>query len=176
MSKIELYDKIFYTASENMKKGGKAFSFTKSALDCIVCKEPDKINVNEFLELNSTEYVEALYVRCLNGLPNSIAYSKMKELSEQYDQDGLFAKYIFLVYVTYSAEFRSMNRRVVGMNELRDKVISNSSVRERLFVRRKEISARIRGVIKRYFFIPMWKVMPEPVKKKIRRLRNRESV
>lgn len=175
MGKIELYDRIFFTANENMKKGGSAFTFSKVALECILCKEPDKLDVNEFVELNPKEYIEALYVRCLNGLPNAKAYSKMEELLVLPKGGELFAKYIFMVYVVYSAEFKSMNRKMTGMKKLRENVLINSSLSGKLYIYRKEISARIRGVAKRYLLVPMWNITPESLKKKVRSIRNREN-
>lgn len=156
MMELKLYDKIFDVANGKMQEHGLEFCFGREAFQCILHKNPNVISVEEFMELGAKDFVDAVYLRCLNRLPNSFAYNQMKKYSQDLASDLLLKKYILLMNVNRSAEFKTMHKRIEGVEWLRKEVIKNGTGKTRLRLMDAECKAGIKYVLKKYFISPIW--------------------
>lgn len=153
---MKLYDKIFDVANGKMQEHGMSFSFGREGFMSILHKNPNVISAEEFLSLDAKNFVDAVYLRCLNRLPNSFAYNQMNKYSADSETDLLLKKYILLMNVSRSAEFRTMHKRIDGVEWLRKEVVKNGSFKTKCRLKGAECKAGVKYVIKKYFILPVW--------------------
>lgn len=153
---IKLYDKIFQVANGKMQEHGMEFSFDKKAFDCILYRNPNIIRVEEFLDLEPRDFVDAVYLRCLNRLPDTRAVQRMMEYMDGAEQKKLLRKYLLLMSINRSAEFKAMHKKIEGVEWLRAEVLKNSPFITRCRLRASEAKASVKQMIKKYLFLPIW--------------------
>ncbi len=153
---MKLYDKIFEVANGKMQEHGMEFSFDKRAFDCILYRNPNEISVKEFLELDAGSFLNAVYLRCLNRLPDALAYRQISGWESQSDKQLLYKKYLMLMNVSLSAEFRVLHKKMEGVEWLRKEVLKKGTFQTRLYLSAAECKACVKRVIKKYLFQPVW--------------------
>lgn len=153
---MKLYDKIFEVANGKMQEHGMEFSFDKKAFDCILYRNPNEISVKEFLELDAGSFLSAVYLRCLNRLPDVLAYRQIDGWESQSEKQLLYKKYLVLMNVSLSAEFKSLHKTIEGVEWLRKEVIKKGTFRTRLYLGAAEWKAGVKRVIKQYLLWPIW--------------------
>ena len=153
---MKLYDKIFDVANGKMQQYGMEFSFDKKTFDCILYRNPHSIQVQEFLGMQPKDFVDAVYLRCLNRLPDARAIRKILRRMNGTENKILLRKYILLMNVSRSAEWKSMHKKIEGLVWLRTEVLKNGSFTIHCHLRASEAKAEIKRVIKKYLFMPVW--------------------
>jgi len=153
---IKLYDKIFDVANGKMQEHDMEFSFDKKVFDCILYQNPNVIRVEEFLDLMPKDFVDAVYLRCLNLLPDTRAVQRMMRYMDGAENKILLRKYLLLMSVNRSAEFKGMHKRLEGVEWLRAEVLKNSPFTTRCRLRASEAKASVKQVVKKYLFLPIW--------------------
>lgn len=169
----KLYDKIFDIADTKMREHEMQFSYSKKAFDSILYHDPDVVRVDEFTDMDLRDFVDALYLRCLNRLPDSLAYELMERCSNR-SCDAALGKYILLTNVYNSVEFKKMGKTLVGQEEMRQKLLQNGSLVTKLVMQRGKLIIKIKYFAEKYFVYPIWRKTPNSIKNIIRRLMNRE--
>lgn len=169
----KLYDKIFDIADTKMREHEMQFSYSKKAFNSILYHNPVVVHVDEFTDMDIKDYLDALYLRCLNRLPDSFAY----ELMEQYTNnsyDVFLGKYILLSNVSNSIEFMKMGKTLVGQEEMRQNLL-NGSLKTRILLRRMELLIQVKYYLEKYLLFPIWRRIPDGIKNIIRRVMSREK-
>lgn len=171
---IKLYDKIFDVANSMMQQHGMEFSFGREVFASFLDKDPNVIQVSEFKELEAADFVGAVYLRCLNRLPDAMAYRQLDYFNTGSEDNILYGKYLILVSVSYSAEFQELHKKLEGLKELRTEILRKCSLKIKCRLRWAEFSAENKCFIKKYFLFPIWRRLPEKSKKAIRTFLKRE--
>lgn len=164
---MQLYDKIFQVANENMQTSGQEFSFGKMAFESILYKNPGLIEASEFRDMPREEFLPAVYLRCLNRLPDSSAKKIYENLLKQNNEDEMYVYYAILTTVGASTEFKNLNKKLVGLLEWKF-VMKGRGVTYRFKVKWLEVKAKLKYLFHHYIFEPIWKRLPNNVKNVIR--------
>lgn len=171
---MQLYDKIFQVANENMTSSGLKFSFGKTAFESILCKNPELIEVSEFDTVAREEFLTAVYLRCLNRLPDCEIEKYYSKLLEITDGDDEYTRYSIFNTITKSIEFKNLDKKIEGLKEMRRAVKHRTyicCIRAHIF----QIKAECVLIIHDYFFEPIWKRLPNSFRNVIRVICGREK-
>lgn len=166
---ISIYRKIFDLANDNMKKHGEAFRYSYKAFSVFIGKSPNLVHTDEFFGLDKEDYLAALYLRCLNRLPDEGSY-KTYENVEKETKD--FMQYMVLSGVIQSAEFMTLNKKVTGIREFRRNWKKN-----RHYSRAQILRLQVQSVKAKCFgslVIPIWVKMPNSIRNIVRRITGRK--
>ena len=172
---MNLYDKIFHVANSKMQSHQQEFSFGQAAFNSILYKNPNVISVDEFIALAPEEFLNAVYLRCLNRLPDALARKQVEDLNVDVPEYERLAQYKILMRVSRSAEFRALNKQVSGLKEMRKELLANGSRKLKWIIRAEEFKAGVRYVIKTFLIFPIWKRLSMDTKVKIKSLIIREK-
>lgn len=171
--KTKIYDKIFDIANTNMQEHEMSFSYTKEAFDSILYKNPAIIDVKEFAGMDFKNFVDVLYLRCLNRLPDPLAYELVEKFSNSFWIDVPLGKYIMLTNISSSTEFKGMDKRLVGQEEMRQELMKQGSFKTKFMLRRTELAIKAKFFVKQYIVFPIWE--RTPIKNAVRGLMKREK-
>ncbi len=169
---MKLYEKIFDVADSGMKSDGQKFSFGQAAFSSILYKDPHVISVDEFEGMEPEDFLNAVYLRCLNRLPDTLARRQIDNLTAEYER---LVRYKILMNVSRSAEFRSLDKTVTGLKEMRKELLTNGSCKLKMIIRAEELKSGVRYVVKTFFIFPIWKRLPMDTKVKIKAFIVREK-
>lgn len=172
---MKLYDKIFDVANTKMQEHGMQFGYGKEVFSSILYKNPAIIYVDEFANMDFKNFVDVLYLRCLNRLPDAVAYEMVERFSHHFWIDVPLGKYIMLMNISNSEEFKGMDKKLIGLEEMRQELLKNGSFKTRLLLKRTEFMIKTKWGVKQYFVFPIWKRMPNGIKNGIRGLMKREK-
>lgn len=172
---MKLYDKIFDVANSKMQEHGMEFSFGREVFLSFLNRDPNVIHVSEFTALEPRDFVGAVYLRCLNRLPDAMAYELLNRFKTGSQKDAIYNKYLILMSVGYSAEFQEMHKKLEGLKQLKREVLKNCSLKTKCRLRGAEVKADVKRVIKQYILFPIWKRLPNNIKNLIRTFLKREK-
>lgn len=171
---MQLYDKIFRVANENMISNGQTFSFGQVAFKSIIGKNPEIIEISEFETIPEEECLASVYLRCLNRLPDAEIEKHYKDLLEMVNGDKKYANYLIFKTITKSVEFKNLNKQIRGLAVLKKEIRrKKDTYRIRIYV--QQIKAESRLIIHDYIFEPIWKQLPNRFKNVIRVICGREK-
>ncbi len=165
-----IYKKIFDLANGGMRKTGGEFGYGYEAFLTLIQANPNVVDVSEFEGLNMETYLIAVYLRCLNRLPDKNIYKMVDNLK---NESRISQKYIILSTVIHSAEFSKLHKSVKGMKKMTYKWKKDKKygIQQRLYVYIQSAKAKCFGNI----VVPVWIRLPDCVKEVVRKLTGRKS-
>lgn len=170
---MQLYDKIFQVANENMRTNGLEFNFGQAAFESILYKNPRIIEVSEFESLSEMEFLTAVYLRFLNRLPDESARREYIKLAKNIDEEA-YKKFLIMQALTNSPEFKNLDKKVVGLGAVRRNFL-NRGIKYRLNIRAIAAKSKFLYSFRHYIFEPIWKRLPNNIKNVIRVICGREK-
>lgn len=165
-----LYDKIYNITNAQMKKNEMQLSFSKNAYESILYQNPNEVSVFEFMDLSSKDFIDSVYLRCLNRLPDVVAYKHLDNIKSGRKRDIDYWKYFVLLTVSESQEFKNTNKRLLGFNQLKKELIKNGTIKSKIVLKQEEVKVIGRNLVKKYCLLPVWRRLPEKTKNKLRRI------
>ena len=165
---MEIYDKIYDVSKKHMIESDMDFSFSKESFKSILYVNPYVIDINEFLFLSDNDFINAVYLRFLNRLPDQSSLSSYYNRVYKSNADSELIRYGILLSVMYSPEFKDKGKDVNNLIELEKKLINKSKFTILRLILIK-YTVVIRGGILKCIVIPTWNSFPPNLQSIIRK-------
>ncbi len=167
--KNELYKKIYNLANENMQKRNMELPYSYQVFSSRIGVSPYMVDSTEFDKMSNDEIFTAIFLRCLDRLPEEGAWSLHDRLTQECRQSGERFSYALLTVVAESEEFKGNYKEI--------RFFYDTEPERKLNL--KEVLQQKASRFCQIFFakvvLPVWICLPVFVKNGIRKMSGKET-
>lgn len=145
-----MYEKLYKTVDERLQTIGAVLPIRESVACAIYGKNPLLVDAEEFALLSDEDFLEYVFYRCLDGIPDEDTYKLFyspEQLGQFHNKDAL--RLFIILSITESGLFKESHKKLTGLdaywNRLRKerKISLVESMKLQSIVGKKSIATRL---------------------------------
>lgn len=172
---ILLCDKIYAVAENNMLNAGVELNVSKIVFLNYINKDPFIVDIDEFQELNLSDFFYMVYLRLLNRLPDQDSWKTMYKVKNKLENVEIAVQYAIIRRIMHSREFKHIRKEIKGLVQQKQKIFMYYGIKLYYKIICFEILDKLEYIIWACLLGPIWDSLSNDKKNIVRMWFGREK-